>query len=293
MPKPRHVHEIYIKAPADAIWRALTDPDALSRYSFGSAAATTVKEEEPPSRLVLGFTMVDDPDTAAEAPSTVVWEIVPVAGTDTCCVTLVHEDFGGLSKTWARTQHGWPRVLSGLKSLLETGDALGLRPAEAAVATVDVDAVHERELAIDCNNETWTYLTKPHRTPEDDEAMLRLAYAAAHHWSRAADAQLANAQRAEWLISRVLATLGRPEGALIHAGRCLALTQAATVGEDGFADFDVAYAHESMARALAAAGRRDEAMAHLAEAKAAPVADDEDREILEGDLATGPWYGLA
>ncbi len=292
MPKLRHVHETYIRASAEAIWRALTDPDTSSRYGYGPAAATVVKEAEPPARLVVAFTMIDDPVTAAEAPSTVTWEIAAVADTDTCRVTLVHEDFGGLSKTWARTRHGWPQVLSGLKSLLETGSVLPLAPADAPAAAVDVDAVLERGVAIDCNNETWTYLTKEDRTAADDEAMVRLAYAAAHHWSRAQGAVAVNEQRAEWLISHVLATLGQPEGALRHARRCLGLTEAATVGEAGFADFDVAYARGAMARALAAGGDRDGAAEHLAAAKAVTIADNQDREIFAGDLAAGPWYGV-
>jgi uncharacterized protein YndB with AHSA1/START domain len=294
MPKARHVHEIFVRAPADVIWHALTDRDTSARYGFGSAVSTVVKDAVPPSRLVLAFTMIDDPVTAAEAPSTVTWEIEPLAGTGICRVVLVHEDFGGLSRTWARTLHGWPRVLSGLKSLLETGDALGLEPAAAdeAAVDVDVDAVHERELAIDCNNETWSLLGRGDRSGDDDEVMVRLAYAAAHHWSRASRATAVNEQRAEWLISRVLATLGRSEGALLHARRCLAITQAATVGEGGFADFDVAYAHEAMARALAASGDLAAARDHLARARAIPIADRQDREILEGDLAAAPWYGV-
>jgi hypothetical protein len=156
----------------------------------------------------------------------------------------------------------------------------------------EVDAVHERQLAVDCNNETWSYLGRDDRSPEDDEMMVRVAYAAAHHWSRAQGACAVNEQRAEWLISRVLSTLGRSQAALHHARRCLAITEAATIGEDGFADFDVAYAHEAMARALAAAGDLDSAREHLALAEAVRVADSQDREIFEGDLAAEPWHGL-
>jgi uncharacterized protein YndB with AHSA1/START domain len=288
MPKPRHVHETYIRAGADTIWRALTDPDMSARYGYGPAVTTIVKEAEPPARLVLAFTMIDE----NEDPSTVTWQIEPLAGTDTCRVTLVHEDFGGLSKTWTRTLRGWPQVLSGLKSLLETGSPLPLTPAGGSAEMVDVDAVLERELAIDCNNETWALLTRDDRSAGEDEAMVRLAYAAAHHWSRAQGVQAANEQRAEWLISRVLATLGQSAAALRHAQRCLALTDAASVGADGFADFDFAYAQEAMARALAAGGDHERAAEHRAAAVAVTIADDQDREIFTADLAAGPWYGL-
>jgi uncharacterized protein YndB with AHSA1/START domain len=288
VPKPRHVLETYIRATPDDIWRALTDPDQLARYSFGPAAITSVKEAEPPTRLVLAFTLADDPETAAEPPSTVTWEIGPSGQPGVCRVGIVHSDFGGLSKTWARTLHGWPRVLAGLKSLLETGDPLALAPTDVAAAAADVDAVHERELAIECNNETWTYLSKTDRAPADDEAMVRIAYAAAHHWSRAEGREPVNEARAEWLISRVLSSLGRGDGALHHARRCLAITE-----REGLVDFDLAYAHEAMARALAWMGDLAAARGHLDAARAVHVADDEDRAILQSDLVAGPWYGLA
>ena len=56
----------------------------------------------------------------------------------------------------------------------------------------------------------------------------------------------------------------------------------------GLVDFDLAYAHEARARALRAVGRDMEAMVEWEAAKAVPVADQEDREILEKDLAEGP-----
>jgi hypothetical protein len=58
------------------------------------------------------------------------------------------------------------------------------------------------------------------------------------------------------------------------------------------ADFDLAYAHEATARALACLGRRDEAIAARAAATAVPIADIEDRNIVEADLAAEPWFGL-
>jgi erythromycin esterase-like protein len=74
---------------------------------------------------------------------------------------------------------------------------------------------------------------------------------------------------------------------LYHADRC-----AEHVAAAGLTDFDLAYAHEARARALACLGRLDEAAAELAAAREVLIADDEDRTIVEGDLATGPWYGL-
>ena len=57
-------------------------------------------------------------------------------------------------------------------------------------------------------------------------------------------------------------------------------------------DFDLAYAHEATARALACLGRFDEASSSLEAAKGVPIADPEDLAIVEGDLASEPWFGL-
>ena len=82
--------------------------------------------------------------------------------------------------------------------------------------------------------------------------------------------------------------LGHGDAALHHADRTAAIVAAA-----GLDDFDLAYAHEARARALACLGRLDEAAGELAAARAVPIADDEDRAIVDGDLAAGPWFGLA
>lgn len=66
----------------------------------------------------------------------------------------------------------------------------------------------------------------------------------------------------------------------------------AVTKDAGLGDFDLAYAHEAQARALACLGRMDEAAVALKAAHAVPIADDHDRAIIEGDLAAEPWYGL-
>ena len=113
--------------------------------------------------------------------------------------------------------------------------------------------------------------------------MLRRAYAAAYHWDRAAGRTPGNSARADWLLSKVHLLAGHPETALLHAGRCLS-----TCETHGLKDFDLAYAHEATARALKALGRDDEAARSWEAAKAVPIADPEDREHVEEDLAVGP-----
>jgi hypothetical protein len=81
----------------------------------------------------------------------------------------------------------------------------------------------------------------------------------------------------------VYTVLGRAEPALWHARRCLAICE-----EHGIGDWDVAFAHEAIARALEVAGDRDAAAAEVAHARrlADDIAEDEDRELLLSDLAT-------
>ena len=162
-------------------------------------------------------------------------------------------------------------------------------PPSSSDTSGDQTAELHRSQGITANNATWDWLGKPdgERTTDDEEAMTRSAYAAAYHWSRAARRGPENDARAEWLLSRVWAVRRNGGLALYHADRCMAVCDAAEL-----ADFDRAYAHESRARALACLGRADEAAAERAAAAAVPIVDDEDRRIVEGDLASEPWFGI-
>ena len=126
MPKPQHIHEIYIKTSPERLWAALTDPELTREYFDGCTVASTwevgasyeyasaagaahvrgeIVELEQPRRLVMTFSLAGDPDAAAEAPSRVTWEIEPAGGDgDVCRLTLTHSDFGGFSKTWVLTE---------------------------------------------------------------------------------------------------------------------------------------------------------------------------------------------
>ena len=91
-----------------------------------------------------------------------------------------------------------------------------------------------------------------------------------------------NFARGEWQVSRVYSVLGRGEPALVHARLCLD-----TCVEHGIGDFDIAYAHEAMARAYRVLGNEAESSAHAEEARraAAGIADPEDREHAMEDIA--------
>ena len=144
-----------------------------------------------------------------------------------------------------------------------------------------IDPAAERALAVDLFNHVWTLLETEPRTPDQDDEMLHAAHASRHHWGMVGEP--VNRARGEWQCSRVYAVLGRSEPAMWHARRCLALCEAHGIG-----DFDVAFAWEAVARAARVAGDHPEADAALARARAlaSALAEEEDRELLLGDLAT-------
>jgi hypothetical protein len=135
----------------------------------------------------------------------------------------------------------------------------------------------ERQLGVDLFNGTWELI----ESRADDDLMVHRAHASAYHWAVAAECKPENRARAEWLVSRVYALVGRPESALVHAERCLQWC-----AENDLRDWDLAYAHEALARANKLAGDDAAAASHLEQARAVPIADAEDREHLEEDLAT-------
>jgi DNA-binding transcriptional MerR regulator len=156
-------------------------------------------------------------------------------------------------------------------------------PMSAPTIATDLDPATRRKLAADLFNHTWTLLELEHRTPEQDDEMLHAAHASRYHWGEVGEG--VNLGRGEWQCARVYAVLGRAEPALWHARRCLAINEA-----NGIADFDIAAAYEAMARAHATAGDLVEAAAWKARASSAldGITDPDDREIIEGDLATLP-----
>jgi tetratricopeptide (TPR) repeat protein len=137
-----------------------------------------------------------------------------------------------------------------------------------------------RRLGIDLYNRTWTLMDSP------GEEMLHCAHASAYHWMQSGGTT-ANRARSEWLCSRVYALLGRSEAALHHARRCIELVESAP---DEMEDWDLAAAHEALARAHLAAGEVDEARRHLelAREESAKIAEEDDRKHIEADLASLP-----
>ena len=136
------VFEIYIKTTPERLWEAITDSEMRQKYSFGvgvrsdwtngshyegfgDPSAPPIVEGEnlevdPPRRLVQSFNALWSDDVKAEGTSRVTWEIEQVK--DSCRLTVIHDQLreGAHGEIYG----GWPQILSGLKTLLETGEPL-------------------------------------------------------------------------------------------------------------------------------------------------------------------------
>ena len=137
------VYEIYIKTTPDRLWKAITDPEMRSKYSFGNRIKSDWKagsryeatnpgapgvlvegenlEVDPPRRLVQTMRALWGDDVKREGTSRVTWEIEPISD-DSCQLTVTHDQLreGANDELYG----GWPMILSGLKTLLETGELL-------------------------------------------------------------------------------------------------------------------------------------------------------------------------
>lgn len=308
-----HVYEIFIRAPRERVWQALTDPDDTVRYFHGTRFESTfepgapfrnvvvdgdvlavdgvVETFEPPHRLVVTWHVNYDAEMAAEPPGRVEWTLTPANDEGTVTrVTLRHADLALSPTTWAHVKLGWVAVVDSLKSLLETGEALPAVADDAdATGAEEIEGNWHRAQAVTANNSVWELLDGGDHGGDDTDELLQRAYAAAYHWRRATGSTAVNMARASWLVSRAHVVLGHGDVALHHAGRVDGFLERAG---SAAADFDRGYAAEARARALACLGRMDEARESYRRAAAISVADAQDRSIYESDLAAEPWFGL-
>ncbi len=297
----KHVYQIFIKATPEQVWDAIIEPSWTRRYFHGTsfdappvsgesyrtslgdgrpAVDGTIEEMDPPKRLVMTWHVLYDVKMSEEPPSRVEWLVEPV-GDGLTRLRLEHGDLGMSPLTWANVRDGWVYVLDGLKTVIETGESLP--PLTVQLETID-DAAGEwhRMQGIECNNSTWEMI-EAERNPDNDEEMLRRAYASTYHWARAVRRVPANEARGAWLLAKVQLLAGQPELSLRYADQCMAVCR-----QHGLADFDLAYAHEARARALKALGDDKGAAQSWEMAKAVPIENDEDKAILDADLAVGP-----
>jgi uncharacterized protein YndB with AHSA1/START domain len=137
------VFEIYIKTTPERLWKAITNEEMRRKYSFGVGvrsdwsqgsryesdhhqAGVAISEGEnlevvPQRRLVQSFNALWGDDVKSEGTSRVTWEIEEIAD-DSCRLTVTHDQLreGANNQLYG----GWPMILSGLKTLLETGESL-------------------------------------------------------------------------------------------------------------------------------------------------------------------------
>lgn len=139
------------------------------------------------------------------------------------------------------------------------------------------------------NGRVWELLGASPRSEAENLEMIHAAHASLSHWLQVGTP--VHHQRGEWLISRVYTVLEHQRAALRHAKRCLDLTE---THEEIMEDFDLAYAYEGMARALALSGSEEEAGTFKARAQQAgeEIGDHEDQSLFFSDLKGGPWYVL-
>ncbi|HEY1643520.1 MAG TPA: SRPBCC family protein [Streptosporangiaceae bacterium] len=136
------VYEIYIKTTPERLWQAITDPEIRAKYNFGAgvtsdwtagshyemgapAAGMLLGEGEnlevdPPRRLVQTMVALWSDEVKSEGSSRITWEIEPVQ--DSCRLTVTHDELreGANDQLYG----GWPMILSGLKTWLESGQLL-------------------------------------------------------------------------------------------------------------------------------------------------------------------------
>lgn len=135
------VFEVFIKTTPERLWEAITDPEQRAKYNFGvgvrsewtpgsryesgvpgvvDVAAGENLVVEPPRLLVQSFDALWSDDVKAQGTTRVTWEIEPVGSS--CRLTVTHDQLPAGAN--AELYGGWPMILSGLKTLLETGELL-------------------------------------------------------------------------------------------------------------------------------------------------------------------------
>ena len=153
MAKSTCIYVSYIRTTPEKLWKALTDAEFTKQYWFGMRSesewrpgspwklvsqdgtvwdAGEVVEAKPPKRLVLRWHHQKKPELKAEGPTLCTMELEPGAGA--VKLTITHTIERESSKVIEAVSGGWPKVISNLKSLLETGTIALQEPYPAAQA---------------------------------------------------------------------------------------------------------------------------------------------------------------
>ena len=152
MARSTFVYVSYIRTTPQKLWSALTDAEYMKQYWFGvhcqsdwSAGSTwkmvagdgtitdagEIVEAEPPRRLVIRWQNQSKPELKAEGESRCTIELEPIGAS--VKLSIIHTIERDPSKFIAAVSGGWPKIISNLKSLLETGSVV-MENAHAAAA---------------------------------------------------------------------------------------------------------------------------------------------------------------
>jgi uncharacterized protein YndB with AHSA1/START domain len=147
--KPSLEYQAFIRTTPDRLWEAITNPEQTKQYFYGLKVVSDwkpgsslkhllpdgtaqiegkVTEIEPKRKLVHTFATAG----VSDAPSRVAWEIQPMGAVT--LLTLTHDDFDGETQTYTSVARGWNPVVSGLKTLLETGRPLEIPAPQPAAS---------------------------------------------------------------------------------------------------------------------------------------------------------------
>jgi uncharacterized protein YndB with AHSA1/START domain len=140
MTRSTYLYVTYIRTTPEKLWSALTDADFIRQYWFGMNCESQFKAgsswklvsgsgqlydsgeivaADPPRRLVIRWEHQNKPELKAEGASLCTMELEPFGSAVKLSVTHTIEQEH--SKLIEAVSGGWPKVLSNLKSLLETG----------------------------------------------------------------------------------------------------------------------------------------------------------------------------
>jgi uncharacterized protein YndB with AHSA1/START domain len=140
-PASTFVYVTFIRTTPEKLWSALTSPDVMKQYWFGMhqesdwkagspwrlvfpdgriADTGEIVESDPPKRVVIKWRNEFKPELKSEGPALCTYELEPIE--DAVKLTITHGMERAESKLIKAVSGGWPRILSNLKSLLETGE---------------------------------------------------------------------------------------------------------------------------------------------------------------------------
>ncbi|MBV8125695.1 MAG: SRPBCC family protein [Burkholderiaceae bacterium] len=149
MARSTFVYVSYIRTTPEKLWSALTDTEFMRQYWFGMRCESQwtagsswrlvsgddrvfdtgeIVEAQPPRRLVIRWTHQNRPELTAEGPSLCTMELEPESNGSAVKLSITHTIEREPSKLIEAVSGGWPKIISNLKSLLETG-AIALQEA--------------------------------------------------------------------------------------------------------------------------------------------------------------------